>query len=519
MGIIIVNKIPLYIHIPRTGGTFLREYFRKCCPGIQIHEHNRVRDLTNPDQYWKFAFVRNPWDWYVSRYFYFCRKHINEQGVSIRCDSGLFGNAFQEKFPTLKSHLLWGANDRIPGFWLTDRLIDMCWVNGYDEIDYYGRYEEMESCVKTILDYCSIKPKKTIPEFLSDPDNLRYKNSTIHEHYSEYYDEELKRLVAEKDDIFLNKRLFSYCDWKIYKFEDKKKRYNFCTVSDIKYLNQGLCMYDSLVRYSKTDFTLYYLCIDRESYVRLQSLDLPNVVVMCARYVDEFNNYDNRLYQGYCWSLASRLCNYLLNTKEIDDILYVDSDIVFYEGIENIYNDVKKGSIGIIPHLHVSVGCTVGGYNVGIIYFRNNEIGRECCQFWTNCVLGKYQEYIGKYDTCGDQKFLELFEQKWEKDVIIIGETTGHGAPWNLFLYKYDNFSIENKIISFKSPPIIRNLRTYGENKLIFCHFAGFTPDYENNTYAATKERFNENFLNIPACRKIYNEYFQLMKETYERYY
>jgi len=39
---------------------------------------------------------------------------------------------------------------------------------------------------------------------------------------------------------------------------------------------------------------------------------------------------------------------------------------------------------------------------------------------------------------CGDQKYLELFFDLFEsKNIKILDENIGHGAPWNFTLYGY----------------------------------------------------------------------------------
>jgi hypothetical protein len=71
---ILTNRF-VFIHVPRTGGTFVRRLFLHSAPsswGAQILEgHPTVRDIPPPfDQLPRIAVVRNPFDWYVSWYHY-----------------------------------------------------------------------------------------------------------------------------------------------------------------------------------------------------------------------------------------------------------------------------------------------------------------------------------------------------------------------------------------------------------------------------------------------------------------
>jgi len=85
----IVTEHFVYIHVSRTGGTFLNKLILEHVPGARMLQyHGQLKDL--PDSYSQLpviGFVRNPWDWYVSMYFDYRRKKqyvyeiISEGGV------------------------------------------------------------------------------------------------------------------------------------------------------------------------------------------------------------------------------------------------------------------------------------------------------------------------------------------------------------------------------------------------------------------------------------------------------
>lgn len=315
------------------------------------------------------------------------------------------------------------------------------------------------------------------------------------------------------------------------------KKY-YCTLSDIKYINQGSALYESLCNHSDNDFELYYLCLDEEIYEHLIILDLKNLTPQLVSNIDELKETKTTCRQAYAWELASRYSNYLL--KKLPHIMYIDSDICIYKDFEKVFDEIGDKSIGILPHLHLPPAFNgncygyPGGYNVGIIYFKNNEIGKDCLNFWEYSVLNPYDETVLKtpngvefnikmHNTCGDQRFLEMFPEKYQDECHIIGQEINHGAPWNYQIYNFHNFSLENKLVKMNINTdrawinkLIDNPEV--EKPLIFSHFSGFTPDYDNKTYAATREKFNEDFLNNKSCRAIYDEYYEFMKNVKERY-
>ena len=72
----IVTDHFVYIHVSRTGGTFLNKLIMNRVPGARMLQyHGHLRDL--PARYAHLpviGFVRNPWDWYVSMYSDYRRK-------------------------------------------------------------------------------------------------------------------------------------------------------------------------------------------------------------------------------------------------------------------------------------------------------------------------------------------------------------------------------------------------------------------------------------------------------------
>ena len=175
----------------------------------------------------------------------------------------------------------------------------------------------------------------------------------------------------------------------------------FCTLSDKNYLPLGIALYKSLKEHCKEEFTLYYLCLDKESEEILHNLAYDDIRTVTLFQLEK-TSFDlqvakkNRPYNEYCWTLASYFTHWLLKDPQVKHISYIDSDIFFYQDPDIIYKEIGDKSVGIIAHRHNCVGNTDGAYNVGIIYFKNDEKGKDVLTWWKDAVLyKKYPEYFG----------------------------------------------------------------------------------------------------------------------------
>ena len=72
-----------------------------------------------------------------------------------------------------------------------------------------------------------------------------------------------------------------------------------------------------------------------------------------------------------------------------------------------IFDEVGEKSVGIIRHRHNTNLSVDGEYNVGTVYFRNSDLGIKTLKNWMECVILETRPDLA---TCGDQKYLELFE-------------------------------------------------------------------------------------------------------------
>jgi hypothetical protein len=173
----------IFTHIPRTGGTSIDSVLKKFCePNQRIH-NDIITDLKScSNDYFKFAFVRNPWDLVVSGYHYIWYSDAMVWWrVGVRSKPLSFNDWIRSKY------------FRRPPGWEKIRCYrgdQLCWITDYDGniiADFIGRFENLQGDFDIVCDKIKIPCQK-----------LPHKNKTHHKHYSEYYDDETREIIAKK---------------------------------------------------------------------------------------------------------------------------------------------------------------------------------------------------------------------------------------------------------------------------------------------------------------------------------
>jgi|ETNvirenome_6_85_1030632.scaffolds.fasta_scaffold01427_5 hypothetical protein len=293
---------------------------------------------------------------------------------------------------------------------------------------------------------------------------------------------------------------------------------SICTLADSKFAIKFLALRES-IRNHTSEYTINLLCLDDDIFKLINN----NCKEVNCHNIKDLLNSDKELKKSqnnkpsfeslnlcggnekgakklqFIWSLASYYSWYCLKHCNIDDIVYVDADIYFFEDPTRILDLKDFGSIGLIEN-RVPYNPVNGLYNVGIVYFKNDKDGQSCAAFWKDCLLHDDNEYASAYGTCGDQKYLELFPKLYNS-VFKIDDYLGHLAPWNIHHHQY----IADKI-----------LWNGKLQKLLFYHFSNFKEDLKNKTYIPAPRHGILNLKNNKFVFSLYEQYFKDMESLNE---
>jgi hypothetical protein len=147
----------LFIHVPKTAGTSMERQ-----PFLGGGGHQTIRDYSDVDDVFKFAFVRNPWDRYVSAWF--C-----QHGVDFSDRSG-FNQYIRDEcsgdtYPEKSVH----APHSLPQWHF---LLDDAGEIG---VDFVGRFEMLKRDWEYVCARLSVSAQ------------LRHERRRAHWPYREYY--------------------------------------------------------------------------------------------------------------------------------------------------------------------------------------------------------------------------------------------------------------------------------------------------------------------------------------------
>ncbi len=209
----------IFIHIPKTAGTSIYEFFFPdvkfkhleadydrlfgWCPKRNLYLQHATTDQLldtglidkrNWEEYYKFTFVRNPWDRAYSDFKWMKKHHY-------------FFGSFKEYITTSGKHaqvLLDNSTSDYRG----DHLIpqkSFFYKEGPRAIDFLGRFESFEEDIQKILNSIGIKEKF----------NIHSNPSTRSKDYSNFYTNSMMELVNNRFEVDI--KAFKYT------FDDKRK--------------------------------------------------------------------------------------------------------------------------------------------------------------------------------------------------------------------------------------------------------------------------------------------------------
>jgi len=207
----------------------------------------------------------------------------------------------------------------------------------------------------------------------------------------------------------------------------------------------------------------------------------------------------------YCNAIKPFLCSWLFEQfKAVEYIVYLDSDLVFYNPIE--LEEALNHHIAVItPHtlsefpidhcLTSELDINNSGiYNAGFFIVSNSQNGKKLLEWWKKRTLN-YCYVDFEKGMFVDQIWLNLVPLYFE-EVLVLKNPGYNVAHWNL----------HERLLSYKDKIFVNN-----QYKLVFFHFSGFAFDDINKI---SKHQNRYTLVSRNDLSTIFVEYKQLVEEA-----
>jgi len=231
-------------------------------------------------------------------------------------------------------------------------------------------------------------------------------------------------------------------------------KYDFCTLTDKTYVYRWLALCNSIDKFMPGS-KIWVLCLDRETEDIIKKLKRANIETVTVSDLKDASTLGTlrgtRTKQEFAWTCKPAIMHHLLEKKEVEKMIFVDSDLLFSSSIDPLFEKYADASILITSHKFSEkkayIADIVGYYNSGFIMWRNDEISLACVTKYKDQCIEWCHNYHdnGRH---GDQSYLKT----WPKEFKRVKEMDEKGVnlgTWNLERYRvrktHDSFSIDSE--------------------------------------------------------------------------
>jgi hypothetical protein len=220
----LITKYFLFLHLPKTGGSFVSEVCHRNLPsewgiGNDIHPHASYEEVKNRfGELPMLCFVRNPWDWYVSWYHYLL-DNPPEPPHTIE-NTPMWASAFEHGKADFGTVVTRACRNESFGNPVTRNVMREQGLDHYSALYEVkvgggieagrveaGRYENLREDLLAFLDRHEVPIDDHFRAIVRNAPPVR---ASSRSDYRSYYDEDLRDLVGEKAHALVERYGYSF---------------------------------------------------------------------------------------------------------------------------------------------------------------------------------------------------------------------------------------------------------------------------------------------------------------------
>jgi len=218
---------------------------------------------------------------------------------------------------------------------------------------------------------------------------------------------------------------------------------HYCTAFDRNYAPQGVALWLSLRRHDPTA-VLWAFCLDEATAALIRGLgesDLRAIPLAELEAADPelAAARANRTWVEFIFTLSPCMPRHVLaRDPSLEVITYLDADLAFFSDPQPIFDALGTGHVLIVGHRFPDFlrGNEVRGrFNVGVLCFRNDAVGRACLDDWRTRCLAWCHDRV-EPDRYADQKYLDAWPRQFP-GVVECAHPGVNLAPWNWLNHRY----------------------------------------------------------------------------------
>ncbi|EHP83989.1 hypothetical protein GeomeDRAFT_3318 [Geobacter metallireducens RCH3] len=188
----------------------------------------------------------------------------------------------------------------------------------------------------------------------------------------------------------------------------------------------------------------------------------------------------------YCTAIKPFCFEYLFNQTDVDQIIYLDPDILVFSSLTPVFDCLQYASIVLTPHILFPSSLegkrsdrgimATGIYNLGFIGVCRSNTGFTFIRWWRQRLLD--QCFIDSHDALfTDQKWADFIPGLFpSEDVCVLRHSGTNIAPWNfhereVLITEEDSLVVRRRLDPNESLLLNNECK---QEPIIFVHFSGF---------------------------------------------